>query len=129
METAVRYVKLYRVEHPISKVGPYHKSDVHDNISTMFGRSHDNKKSHPNPYMESDGKIGMYGDRHSAFSSLEQYKKWFNKQERNIMANNGFQLLELEVPEFDVLTILPKQAVFKKTADVKICKVLPFHEV
>lgn len=129
METAVKYVKLYRVQHSISGVGPYHESNVHDDISMEFDRAHNDLDSHPTPYAESEGGVFMYGDRHSAFGSLAQYKQWFNSQERNIMANNGFQLLELEVPEHDVVKILPKQAVFKRTMETKIVKVLPCHEV
>lgn len=125
---------VYRIEHHLnSDYGPYCgiklDADIVQELNTedehtLFVHSDDN---HPNLIRDSKisnkieeiRQLDKKGEIFFGFKSVQQYKEWFNSEERKILQAVGFNLVKYEVPD-EYVAILSKQLIFIKSKAILI---------
>lgn len=125
-------VTIYRVEHKVDASGPY----VGDyQIYYKFTNAH-NDESHPSPRRETENDpkietIRMSRDTnlHCAFQTIEQLKRWFSPEDRELLSMYGFHVAVYSVSQRSIVAHLPRQTVFKRTASRKLLRTISALEV
>ena len=113
-------VKVYRVEHHKTKLGPYRDS-IH--APEGISNEHTNIFTHPCRIFEKWGKVAMVNEflykpyTKFGFQSLESLKKWFEGW-LDILVIHGFMIVEYDVSERNIV-IGSKQVFFKKKSYTK----------
>jgi len=102
-------MKVYRVEHKTTKIGPYRKSNTN---FLLNGADHTERR--PDPFK--DG-ISFY-DVHQyefGFSSRKQLLDWFPLQMLITLRGMGYRVVSFEVPD-NQLRVGGKQVAYRKEA-------------
>lgn len=102
-------------------LGPYRHYDTDFKLSSMIYR-HSDANNHPTPSNEG---WPRYEDCRFGFTSLEQLYQWFNKDECDVLTDNGFEIGIYDVPR--VIRRGKKQCMFnykkakrrKETLEIK----------
>lgn len=102
------YIVVYRIEHNIYHDGPYRGQVSCTPRVRYMGPG---KDPHPTPWCENiriDDDVDVCG-----FESIEQFKKWFLKDDRKELAKNGFVLRKFKIGH-SFVKYGKKQIVFHK---------------
>ena len=109
-------MKVYRVEHHESRMGPYAHDEYSDKLYKM-ARAHSNEETHPCP--EQDGDVFMQDQHRCGFKSEKQLKRWF-KGYRAALRRCGFVQVCMEVKPKDTLKGPKHQVVFDYDKAVRL---------
>lgn len=116
------FISVYRWEHSESGIGPYnhnfeslfdHTDNNHPVISQEENLSNIDKSEYPAlyKYLKYDNEFYLKENFKCGFSTIEQMKKWFNKNEIETMLNKGFVFFEYKVDIFSVV-LFTTQVIF-----------------
>ena len=104
---------IYRVEHKITKDGPYNgKHEV-----PLFAIDHNDDDIHLSPKEEIGRDIKR--TERCGFRIKQDYKKWFDWEEREALQARNFHLVKYKVPRKHV-TIGILQLIFKNSKGIRV---------
>jgi hypothetical protein len=118
-----RYKRIYRLEHPVTKVGPYRhsRSDIISTEDWRFilemGNHHNNTNTHPFPWHDFPQQIGRYGQSkvkvefRYGCDSKKKVRQWFGGYYKPLL-EMGFVLASYKTRKWKT-SISKKQTIFQ----------------
>lgn len=120
---------IYRIEHPSDKYGPYRLTGIIRPVELLkladkLCYKHNSSGCHPGIHSDTAFNFNCDTDI-CGFPSIESYKSWFYGF-RAALRRNGYQLLEIEVPDKKIKkTVSGKQVAFPRKSAKVLRRLIP----